>query len=133
MDNGPISHFPLPAASSPASFRKSYSFVKVQCDTFVGYYHAALLQKPLYIPATIAAEYAGSQKVRKNPVNTKQPLTTSQRLSMNARMLFRPYKGADPASDASYSVVTPKYYRGFAYWKSTLCISAQWHIGGTVH
>jgi pimeloyl-ACP methyl ester carboxylesterase len=45
MDNGPISHFPLPAASSPASFRKSYSFVKVQCDTFVGYYHAALMQK----------------------------------------------------------------------------------------
>ena len=42
MDNGPLSHFPLPATSPPLSFRKSYSFVKVQCDTFVGYYHAVI-------------------------------------------------------------------------------------------
>ena len=46
MDKGPLSHFPLPAASTPASFRKSYSFVKVQCDTFVGYYPRGIVQKP---------------------------------------------------------------------------------------
>jgi hypothetical protein len=42
MDNGSLSHFPLPAAPAPALFRKSYSFVKGQRYAFVGYYHAVI-------------------------------------------------------------------------------------------